>query len=164
MPEPIRFLLPGPTHVREELLAALQRPVVAHRSPAFRQLYASLGPRLQRLFRTRSEVLISTSSATLAMEIAVRSTVRRRVLCLTCGAFSERWQAISRSVGLDADRVSVPWGRAVDPSLVRSALRRRSYEAVTIAHNETSTGVMSPLAEIAAVVREESDALITARC
>ncbi len=65
----------------------------------------------------------------------------------------------SRSVAL-ADEIAAPWGEIVDPDLVRQALRRKRYEAVTVAHNETSTGVANPLAEIARVVREESEALL----
>src|SRR5262249_27112363 len=70
------------------------------------------------------------------------------------------WHAISRAAGKSADKVSAPWGQAIDPDLVRTALRRKRYEAVTLVHNETSTGVMSPLADIARAVREESDALL----
>jgi aspartate aminotransferase-like enzyme len=94
------------------------------------------------------------------MEAAVLSTVSDSVLNLTCGSFSERWHAISRAVGKQADRLSVPWGEAIDPDLLRQALRRKRYEAVTVVHSETSTGVLNPLAEIARVVREESDALL----
>jgi aspartate aminotransferase-like enzyme len=86
--------------------------------------------------------------------------VRQEVLSLTNGAFSERWHAIAKSVGKSADKISAPWGQAIDPDLVRSALRRKRYDAVTLVHNETSTGAMSPLAEVARAVREESDALI----
>ncbi|MFP5284734.1 MAG: pyridoxal-phosphate-dependent aminotransferase family protein, partial [Thermoanaerobaculia bacterium] len=82
------------------------------------------------------------------------------VLNLVNGAFSDRWHTITRSVGRPADKVAFPWGEAVDPDVVRSALRRKKYDAVTVVHNETSTGVMSPIAEIARAVREESDALI----
>ncbi len=94
------------------------------------------------------------------MESAILSTVAESVLNLTCGAFSERWHQICLSVGRHADTVAVPWGEAVDPDLVRRALRRKRYEAVTITHNETSTGVLNPLAELARAVREESDALV----
>jgi aspartate aminotransferase-like enzyme len=156
----IRYFVPGPTHVSEEALEAQLQPMVGHRSPEFKALYATLQPRLQRVFRTTGEVLLATSSSTLVMESAAISTVARDVLNLTCGAFSERWHEIFLSVGRDADKVSVPWGEAVDPELVRQALRRKSYEAVTVTHNETSTGVLNPLQEIAAVVREESDALV----
>jgi aspartate aminotransferase-like enzyme len=104
--------------------------------------------------------MIATGSSTLVMESAVVSTAAESVLNLTCGAFSERWHAISRAAGKAADQVAVPWGQAVDPDLVRRALRRKRYDAVTLVHNETSTGVMSPLAEIARAVREESEAIL----
>jgi aspartate aminotransferase-like enzyme len=111
-------------------------------------------------------VPIATGSATLVMELALVSTVRSSVLHLVNGAFSERWHAIGRSLGKASDRLDVPWGRAVDPDLVRRALRRTQgrpgggYEAVTVVQNETSTGVINPVEEIAAAVREESDALV----
>ncbi len=160
MSESIDFFLTGPTHVRRDVLETLSRPVVGHRSQAFAELYASLAPRLRRVVRTAGDVLLATSSSTLVMESAVRSTVSGAVLNLTCGAFSERWHQISDLVGVEADRVSVPWGRAVEPELVREALRRKRYDAVTVVHNETSTGVMNPIEEIAKTVRAESDALL----
>jgi aspartate aminotransferase-like enzyme len=134
--------------------------MVGHRSAPFKAFYRRLAERLPPVFRTSGEVMIATGSSTLVMESAVVSTVASDVLNLTCGAFSERWHAISRAAGKSADAVAVPWGQAVDPDLVRTALRRKRYEAVTLVHNETSTGVTSPLAEIARAVREESDALL----
>ena len=156
----IQFFLPGPTYVLPEVREAMVADVVGHRSPAFKALYESMVPRLQAVFRTRGDVLVATGSATLVMESAVISTVESRVLNLVCGAFSERWHQICLSLGKQADRVSVPWGQAVDPDLVREALRRQRYEAVTLVHNETSTGVINPLESIARVVREESEALL----
>ncbi len=156
----IDFFLPGPTWVRDDVLQAMTGPMMGHRSTGFKDLYASLTPRLQQVFRTQGDVLVATGSATLVMESAIVSTVQADVLNLTCGAFSERWHTISRELGRSADRVEVPWGQAVDPDLVRQALRRKRYEAVTMAHSETSTGVLNPIRELAQVVREESDALI----
>ncbi len=158
--ETIRFFLPGPSYVTEAVRQAMTKPMMGHRSPPFRALYESLAGRLPAVFRTAGDVMIATGSSTLIMESAVVSTAAERVLCLTCGAFSERWHAISRAAGKTADQVAVPWGQAVDPDLVRAALRRQRYDAVTLVHNETSTGVMSPLAEITRAVREESDALL----
>jgi predicted phosphoserine aminotransferase len=156
----IEYFLPGPTWVREDVLQAMTGPMMGHRSAGFKDLYAALVPRLQKVYRTRGDVLIATGSATLVMESAIVSTVESDVLNLTCGAFSERWHAISRNLGKKADRVEVPWGQAIDPDLVRQALRRKKYDAVTMAHSETSTGVLNPIREISQVIRDESDALI----
>lgn len=155
-----RFFLPGPAHVEPETLDSLTAPITGHRSPGFKALYASLAPRLQALFRTSNDVLIATSSSTLVMESALISAPGESVLHLTCGAFSERWEAINRTLGRSPDRLAVPWGEAVDPDLVRAALRRKRYDVVTLVHNETSTGVMNPVADIARAVREESDGLL----
>jgi aspartate aminotransferase-like enzyme len=94
------------------------------------------------------------------MEGAVISCAASEVLNLVNGAFSDRWHTITKSVGRPADKISFPWGEAVDPDVVRTALRRKKYDAVTVVHNETSTGAMSPIAEIARAIREESDALV----
>jgi aspartate aminotransferase-like enzyme len=158
--EPIQFFLPGPSYVPEDVRQAMTKPVVGHRSAGFKEFYLTLAGRLPKVLRTAGDVMIATGSSTLIMESAVVSCVRQDVLNLTNGAFSERWHAISKAAGKSADKVSAPWGQAVDPDLVRSALRRRRYDAVTVVHNETSTGVMSPIAEIARVIREESDALV----
>jgi aspartate aminotransferase-like enzyme len=160
--EAIRFFLPGPSYVLEDTRAALTGPVVGHRSAHFKAVYVRLAARLPAVFRTAGDVYVATCSSTLMMESALLSTVARDVLHLTNGSFSERWHAIGLAVGRAADRVAFPWGQAVDPDTVRAALRRKRYEAVTLVHNETSTGVISPLAEIARVIREESDALVLA--
>jgi predicted phosphoserine aminotransferase len=158
--EPIKFFLPGPSYVPEDVRQAMTKPMVGHRSAGFKQFYLTVAERLPKVLRTSGDVMVATGSSTLTMESAVVSCAAQEVLNLTNGAFSERWHSISKSVGKTADKVAVPWGQAVDPDVVRSALRRKRYDAVTLVHNETSTGVMSPLAEIAKMIREESDALI----
>ncbi len=158
--EPIRFFLPGPVYVLEEVRREMLRPIVAHRSAEFRVVWDAISRALPPLFRTARPCLLATGSSTLIMESALVSFVERDVLHLVNGAFSERWLAIGRSLGRQCDEISVPWGEAVTPDLVRAALRRKRYEAVTVVHNETSTGVLTPLVELARAVREESDALL----
>lgn len=158
--EPIRHFLPGPVYVSEAVRAAMTAPIVGHRSAPFKEVYRRIAGGLQQVFRTSRDVPFATGSATLVMELAVVSTVQRDVLNLVSGAFSERWHAISRSLGRRADRLDVPWGRPIDPDLVRRALVRKRYEAVTVVHNETSTGVINPLEEIARAVHETGDALV----
>ena len=160
MSEEIRFFLPGPTYVLKDIRQAMTRPSIAHRGAEFKTLYASLCERLPTVFKTSGPVMAMTSSGSLAWDVVICSTIEKNVLCLTNGAFSERFHAVCNAWGKNVDEVSAPWGRPIDPDQVRTALRRKSYEAVTLAHSETSTGVLNPLKEIAAVIREESDALI----
>jgi predicted phosphoserine aminotransferase len=158
--EQIKFFLPGPTYVRPDVLQAMTKPMVGHRSAGFKDFYIKMAEKLPQLLRTSGDVMVATGSSTLVMESAVISCAAQDVLNLTNGAFSERWHSISKSTGKTADKVSAPWGQAIDPEAVRAALRRKRYDAVTLVHNETSTGALSPIAEIAKVIREESDAII----
>ncbi|MEM9556373.1 MAG: alanine--glyoxylate aminotransferase family protein [Acidobacteriota bacterium] len=160
MSDSIRFFLPGPTYVLEEVREQMVRQPIGHRSAAFKELHARIAERLPQVFRTQRDVLLVTSSGSLIWDMAAASTLRGNVLCCVNGAFSKRFRTVCEARGLEVDAIEVPMGEAVDPDLVRDALRRKSYQAVTLAHNETSTGVLSPLQEIVQVVRAESDAMI----
>jgi aspartate aminotransferase-like enzyme len=158
--EKIQFFLPGPSYVTEAARQAMTKPMVGHRSGPFKNFRLSLGERLPKVLRTAGDGMLATGSSTLIMESAVVSCAASEVLNLVNGAFSDRWHSITKSVGRSADKIAFPWGEAVDPDVVRTALKRKKYDAVTVVHNETSTGVMSPIADIARAIREESDALI----
>jgi aspartate aminotransferase-like enzyme len=164
MAEMIRNFLVGPVYVLEEVRLTMTRPMIAHRSAEFKAVWSAIAGALPGVFRTRRDAMVASGSSTLLMEASLVSLVERDVLHLTNGAFSERWLAIGRALGRNGDELSAPWGEAVDPELLRAALRRKRYEAVTVVHNETSTGVVNPLAELARVVREESDALLLVDC
>jgi len=92
-----RFFLPGPTDVHPEVLAAMQRPMIGHRSSAMAALLQGVAPRLAALCRTSRPVLVGTTSATGFMELAVRNGIRRRALSLVNGAFSERFADLVRA-------------------------------------------------------------------
>jgi aspartate aminotransferase-like enzyme len=153
-----KFFVPGPTWVRPEILQELARPVIGHRSSEFRDLYAGILANLKPLFGTTGDAFVVTSSGTGVMQAALENCVARRVLVTTCGAFSERWFAIAQSLGLEVDRLDAGWGNAIDPEALADHLgsRRTHYDAVTLTHNETSTGVTNDVAALARVVRDES--------
>ncbi|UCF20220.1 MAG: alanine--glyoxylate aminotransferase family protein [Gemmatimonadota bacterium] len=148
-----KYFLPGPTEVRPEILETMLRPVIGHRGAEMEALLRRTGPRLSRLFGTERPVYISTSSATGLMEAAIRNCARSRVLSLVCGAFSERFYKIARACGREADRLDVELGASNEPGPLLEALGRSQYDAVTVVHSETSTGVLNPVAEIAAAIR-----------
>ncbi len=155
-----RFFLPGPTEVRPAVLEAQARPMIGHRGAGIEDLMARLQVGLKELFRTRRPVIVSGSSATGLMEAAVRNGARSRVLSLVNGAFSERFARIAEACGFDVDVVEVPWGAHHDPADVGRRLREEAYDAVTVVHSETSTGVLNPVRDIAAAARESGDALV----
>jgi predicted phosphoserine aminotransferase len=155
-----RFFLPGPTDVHPEVLAAMQRPMIGHRSSAMEQLLAGIAPSLARLFRTSRPVLVGTASATGFMEMAVRNGVRRRALSLVNGSFSDRFAKLVGACGKESIRLDVPLGCAVEPDMLRDALRRTPVDAVTVVHSETSTGVLQDVEALARVVGEFDDVLL----
>jgi predicted phosphoserine aminotransferase len=152
-----RFFLPGPTEVRPEVLRAMLRPMIGHRVSEMEQLIATMQPRLQATFRTTRPVYISASSATGLMEGAVRNCARKRVLSLVNGAFSERFFRIALANGLDATPLSVPYGQANTPAALADALAGGDYDAITVVHSETSTGVLNPVAELVRVAHQAGD-------
>jgi predicted phosphoserine aminotransferase len=155
MEEAPMLFIPGPTYVPEEIAQAQARPMIGHRSREFTALFERLIPRLQAIFRTRGRVFFVAASGTGLWEAAIRNLVRRKVLCLINGAFGERWHQVALANGKEAAALSVAWGQAIRPEQVVEALSAHpDAEAITIVHNETSTGVMNPLAEIATAVRQ----------
>jgi aspartate aminotransferase-like enzyme len=157
-----RFFLPGPTEVRPEVLEAMVRPVIGHRGKEMQVLLAGMDPDLRNLFRTERPVYVSTSSATGFMEAAITNLSRRRILCLVGGAFGQRFHKIAERCGRPADTLAVEWGSPHSPDLLRAKLDAApgTYDLVTVVHSETSTGVLNPVEELAAVVREHDDLLI----
>lgn len=155
-----RFFLPGPTEVRAEVLEAQLRPMIGHRGTAMEQLIAEMQPALRDVFRTARPVYIASSSATGLMEAAVRNGARRRVLALVNGAFSERFYQIALACGFETDALRVPLGEAHEPDVVADALRAHPYDAVTVVHSETATGVLNPIADLARVVHEAGDVVL----
>lgn len=148
-----RFFLPGPTEVRPEVLQAMTRPMIGHRGAEMSALLREVDPTLRAVFRTARPVYVASSSATGLMEGAIRNGVRRRALSLVNGAFSARFRDLVPDCGREVETYEVPWGEAHDPEEVRRRLRAGGFDAVTVVHSDTSTGVLDPLREIAEAVR-----------
>ena len=149
-----KLFIPGPINVSEETYRSMGTPVMGHRSPDFVELYRSVQPKLQRIFATKDPVFLSTSSAWGVMEGSVRNLCSKKVLNCMCGAFSDKWFDVSRRCGKEAMALQFEWGRHVEPISIRRELETGGYDAITLVHNETSTGVMNPLDEIMAVLRD----------
>ncbi len=156
----LKLFIPGPTEVAQEVLEAMARPPIGHRTPEAKELILTVSGQVREMLRTRQTVLLSTSSATGLMEAAIRNLVRRKVLCTSCGAFGKRWYEIALANGKEAELVHFPEGKPVDPEVIDRKLAQGGFEAVTFVHNETSTGVISPLEAMAEVVRHHPDVLL----
>ncbi len=155
------MFIPGPVDVADEVLQAQTKPMVPHRSAEFEQIFRGTEAKLKQVFMTETRVFQPPSSGSGMQEAGIRNLVQKDVLSCVNGAFSQRWYDVAVTNGKQADRLDATWGDIIEPDMLAEALKKKHYEAVTIVHNETSTGVESPLKELAAVVKEISpDTLI----
>lgn len=148
-----KLFIPGPVDVSPDVAEQMSRPMISHRGREFSNLLESTTEKLEKLMFTRSNIFISTSSSTGLMEAAVRNCVNEKCLNVVNGAFSERWHEITISNGKEADILQFDLGSAVLPDILDEKLSSGNYDAITLVHNETSTGVASPLYEISRIVK-----------
>lgn len=154
---PKKLFIPGPTHVRDDILKEMSRPMIGHRSSEFSKLYSESIAKLKKLFYTDNRVFISTSSGTGLMEAAARNCINEKCLNLVCGHFSGEWHKIVVTNGKNAEAFIVPNGEGFTAEMVRQKLKAGNYDVLCLTHNETSTGVMNPIEEIAEVMKEYPD-------
>ena len=151
--------IPGPTNVPDRVLNAIQQPTIDHRGPGFRDLTADVLNGLGQVFQTRSKVVVFPSSGTGAWEAALVNTLSAgdRVLMYETGHFAQLWYGIAERLGLDAQLLPGDWRHPVDPVAIGKALAKdvdHRIKAVCVVHNETSTGAMSDVAAVRAVIDE----------
>ena len=158
----IRLYIPGPIEVSDKTFEALATPMIGHRSKDFQALYGGIQPQLQELFGTRQPVFLSTSSAWGVMEGAIRNLVKTKVLNCCNGAFSDKWLDVSRRCGKQAEPLQVEWGQPIRAEQIEARIKTGEFDTVTLVHNETSTGVMSPLDEIGELSRRYPDVMFVA--
>ena len=150
------MFVPGPVDVDPQVLAAQARPMLPHRGKEFEAIFQHASEQAQQLFYTKYRVFLTTSSGTGLQEAFVRNFARERVLSCVNGAFANRWYEVAVANGKVVDKLETPWEQPITPELVAEALQGKSYEIITVVHNETSTGLQNPVREIAATVREIS--------
>jgi serine---pyruvate transaminase len=152
-----RYLMtPGPTPAPPEVLAAIAQPVVHHRGPDYKKLYAECLGRLREIFRTESEVLLFGGSGTGAMESAVANlcSAGDPVLVVSSGYFGERWTKIAAAYGAEVDHLRYAWGEIPSADDVAARLSEKQARAVFLTQSETSTGVVIDLEPFAAAAQQ----------
>jgi aspartate aminotransferase-like enzyme len=155
----VKLHIPGPVEVSPKTFQALCRPAIGHRGQGFKDLYGRIQPQLQTLLSTQQLVYLSTSSAWGVMEGAIRNLVTKKVLNCMNGAFSDKWFDVSKKCGKNAEALQVEWGSPIRAEQIDAKLATGEFDAVTLIHNETSTGTMSPIAEIAALKAKYPDVM-----
>jgi alanine-glyoxylate transaminase/serine-glyoxylate transaminase/serine-pyruvate transaminase len=145
--------IPGPTNVPDRVLRAIDQPTIDHRGPAFGAMGREVLAQLRLIFKTANPVIVYPSSGTGAWEAALVNTLSAgdTVLMVETGHFAALWRQIAERFGLEVRLIATDWRRGADPERIEAALRddrEQKIKAVCIVHNETSTGVVSPIAAI----------------
>ncbi len=165
MDDKLMLMIPGPTPVPEQVLLALAKHPIGHRSGDFSKIMAEVTQNLKWLHQTENDVLVLTVSGTGAMEAGIINFLSPgdRVLVGCNGKFGERWADLSAAFGLSVDRITADWGKPLDPEQFREKLAadtEKTIKAVIITHSETSTGVLNDLETINRHVKDHGEALI----
>ncbi|HBY57508.1 MAG TPA: aminotransferase [Candidatus Atribacteria bacterium] len=149
-----KLFIPGPTHVTDDVLQKMATPMIGHRTEEASTLQRNISDKLRKLMYTQKEILLSTSSGSGLMEGAIRSCTQKRAAVFSCGNFGNRWFKMAEENNVPADKFEVEWGTPNLPEQVEEVLATGKYDLITVTHNETSTGVMNPIEEIAQVMKK----------
>lgn len=153
---PYRLRIPGPISIPERVRSATAQPIVNHRGAEMRAVLGDIQRLIKPLFGTQAPVLVFGSSGTGVMEASLVNILApgEKVLALVHGQFGERYAQIARALGAEVDVIESEWGQAPSPARVAAELAKADYRAVIAVHNESSTGAVTDLAGIGALLRE----------
>ena len=154
-----KLFIPGPTEVAPDVLQKMATPMIGHRSKDASTLQREITEKLRKVMYTQNPILLSTSSGSGLMEGAIRSLTAKRAIVFSVGAFGDRWFKMAEANGVPADKHSSDLGKPTLAADVDKYLSTGKYDVFTITHNETSTGIMNPVEEIAAIRKKYPDVL-----
>ena len=165
MDDKLMLMIPGPTPVPETALLAMAKHPIGHRSGDFSKIMAEVTENLKWLHQTKNDVLILASSGTGAMEAGMINFLSPgdRVLCGCNGKFGDRWAEVATAYGLQVEKITAEWGKALETEKFRQHLeadKDKQIKAVILTHSETSTGVLNDLETINGYVKAHGEALI----
>ncbi len=157
------IMTPGPTPISEEVLMEHAKPLMHHRSPEFSKVFMEVTEKLKKLFKTKNDIFILTSSGTGAMEAGVTNFFSRgdKVLVASIGNFGERFKKISSMFGLEVISLDYEWGDAANPEDIKKALDDEpDIKGVMVQFSETSTGAINDIKAIGNIVKSYPAILI----
>jgi aspartate aminotransferase-like enzyme len=165
MDDKLMLMIPGPTPVPEQVLLAMAKHPIGHRSGDFTKIMAEVTQNLKWLHQTQNDVLTLTVSGTGAMEAGIINFLSPgdRVLVGCNGKFGDRWAEVCQAYNLNVETITAEWGQALDPEQFREKLEadtEKQIKAVILTHSETSTGVLNDLETINRHVKAHAEALI----
>ncbi len=155
----LKLFIPGPVDVESDVLEKMSSIQIGHRSVTATELQKSISENLQKLMYTKNLIVLSTSSGSGIMEMAIRSCTKKRAAVFSVGAFGDRWFKMAKTNNIPADIFKSEPEMPTTPKMVEEALKTGLYDVVTVTHNETSTGIMNPVNEIGKLFDKYPDVL-----
>ncbi len=155
-----KLFIPGPVEVTPEALHDMSVTMVGHRTKDYEKIHALCVENVRKVLYTDNFIWVATNSSTGLMEAAILNLCKKKVLSVVQGAFSDRWNDIAKANGKANDRLEYEWGTAPKAADIEAKVKTGEYDLVTLVHNETSTGVMSPLKEIAEMMKKYPDTIL----
>ena len=162
------LLLPGPTPIPERVQQAMNRPMINHRGPEFRDILLEVNRGVKSIYGTDHNLLIYPSSGTGALEASIVNFISPgdKVLAISIGVFGDRFASIAQNFGAQVEKLSFKWGQGADPNVVREAIskvKEKRIKAVVVTHNETSTGTYNDIKAIKEAMQDHP-ALLMVDC
>ena len=152
-----KLFIPGPVDVRQDVLEQMTKPIIGHRTKAASDIQRGISEKLQKVFYTKNQILLSTSSGSGLMEGAIKSCTRKKAAVFSAGFFGDQWYKMAVYNNVKADKFSVPQGEINTAEMVDEVLSTGEYDLITLTHNETSTGITNPLEDISEVIKKYPD-------
>lgn len=154
---------PGPTPIPDRVKAAMNQPMIAHRSQEFPTLLEDVATRLMPVFGSENPVTVLAGSGTSALEAAAANVIEENdeVVVVVAGAFGDRFASICETFGANVHRLNIEWGAACKPEQLEEFLQSipQEIKAVFATYCETSTGVLNPIKDLGEVVKKVTNAL-----
>ena len=150
------LMMAGPSEIPWRVIAAMMKPSISHHDSRFNvDVLDRTLIKLRGIYQTENEIIALPGSGRVALEAAVTSVVEEgdRVLNIICGAFGSLMAEMTQRVGAESILFEVEWGKAIDLKRLEDNLKSQNFKALTVVHNETSTGSMYPVEEVVALAR-----------
>ena len=150
-----KLFIPGPTHVTNEILEALSKPQIGHRTPEISDLIDYIVENTQKILYTTNHIYLASHAATGLWEMGTKNSVLKGVLHCVNGAFSSKWALSSQKLGMNNATIDYEWGKGVNVTDIDKLLSTGNFDVLAMVHNETSTGAMSDLNAIAELLKNK---------
>jgi aspartate aminotransferase-like enzyme len=155
-----RLFIPGPVEVSDDVLQKMATPQIGHRTKEASELQRRISEKMQKVFNTKEQIMLSTSSGSGLMQGAIRSCTAKRAAVFSVGAFGNRWFQMAQANNVPADKFESEWGEPTTPEMIDEALSTGKYDLITITMNETSTGLMNNLEELSKVYKKYPEVVV----